>query len=201
MKKLAPVLCLCLISFLVQGQGMFSIGPKIGYNSNTLSTDFDSIKASINNSFQIGAFVRIGKKFYVQPEVNYQMVTSTLDKSLGTSILQQDITVKTIKVPLIIGVKLINPGRFNLRLLAGPAVSFLIDKEMNPSDMGDMWPIQSVDDLKNSVWSAQMGAGVDVLFLTLDVRYEIGLENIYAGSDDLSMKNNIFNVSLGIKIL
>jgi hypothetical protein len=46
-----------------------------------------------------------------------------------------------------------------------------------------------------------MGAGIDVLFMTLDVRYEIGLDNIYAGSDDATMKNNIFNVSLGIKIL
>ncbi len=67
--------------------------------------------------------------------------------------------------------------------------------------MNEFWPIHSVDDIKNSVWSVQMGAGLDVFFVTLDVRYEMGLENIYNGSSDLNMKNNMFNVSLGIKLL
>jgi len=67
--------------------------------------------------------------------------------------------------------------------------------------MGGLWPLQSKDDLKNSVWSAQMGAGMDVLFMTLDVRYELGIDNLYNGSNDLSLKNNMFNVSLGIKFL
>ena len=67
--------------------------------------------------------------------------------------------------------------------------------------MGDLWPINSADDLKNSTWSVQMGGGIDVFFVTLDVRYEMGVDNIYNGSSDVEMKNNIFNVSLGIKFL
>jgi hypothetical protein len=67
--------------------------------------------------------------------------------------------------------------------------------------MNDYWPIQSVDDIKNSAWSVQMGAGLDVFFVTLDVRYEMGINNIYNGDSDLNMKNNMFNVSLGFKLL
>jgi len=67
--------------------------------------------------------------------------------------------------------------------------------------MNELWPIQSVDDLKNSIWSVQMGAGLDVLFMTLDVRYELGVENMYNGSSSFDLKNNTFNVSLGIKLL
>jgi hypothetical protein len=46
-----------------------------------------------------------------------------------------------------------------------------------------------------------MGAGMDIFFMTLDVRYEMGVENIYNGGSEFDMKNNLFNVSLGIKFL
>ncbi len=201
MKNLFLLTCVLFISGVAFGQDAFSVGPKIGYNSNRLTTDFDSIKSSINNSFQVGAFVRIGSKFYVQPEANYQVVSSSLNLTKGASIKKQDITIKTLKIPVLLGYKLISQNKFNFRVLAGPALSFNIDKKLSPSDMGELWPIQSVDDLKNSTWSVQMGGGIDVFFLTLDVRYEVGIDNLYTGADDVTMKNNIFNVSLGLKIL
>jgi len=200
MKKVLFFALFVTTSLLAEAQGIgFSIGPKIGYNSNTLTDNLDSIRTSIKNSLQIGAFMRIGSRFYFQPEANYQVVSGTLNKSNST--LSQDYTLKSVKIPAILGFKLINKGIVNLRVLAGPAFTFILDKNLDPADMGGLWPLQSQDDLKNSVWSAQMGAGIDVLFMTLDVRYELGIENLYNGSNDLSLKNNMFNVSLGIKFL
>ncbi len=201
MKKLLLVLLILAFGPLGKAQGILSLGPKIGFNSNTLTENLDSIHAGIKNSFQIGAFVRVGSKVYLQPEINYQLVSGTLNKSIGSIVLQQDITIKTIKVPALIGVKLINKGPFNLRVMAGPTFTYLFDKKLDPSKMNELWPIQSVDDLKNSIWSVQVGAGLDVLFMTLDVRYELGVENMYNGSSSFDLKNNTFNVSLGIKLL
>jgi len=201
MKKLLFVLLMLAIGIAVNAQGVFSLGPKIGYNSNTLTDNLDSISAGMKNSFQVGAFMRIGSKVYLQPEVNYQLITSNLNKSSGASIQNQDITIHSVKIPALVGIKLINKSVVNLRVMAGPAVTFLFNKKLDPSNMGELWPIQSVDDLKNSIWSVQMGAGLDVLFMTLDVRYEFGVDNMYDGNSDLEMKNNIFNVSLGIKLL
>lgn len=201
MKKILFALLIAFTGLVTEAQSVFSVGPKIGYNSNTLTNNRDSISTNLNNSFQIGAFVRVGKKVYFQPEANYQVVKGTMNKSVGETILSQDIIIKTIKVPALIGVKLINRKVVNLRLMAGPAVTFLYNKKLDPKDMGSLWPIQSVDDLKNSIWSVQMGAGLDVFFMTLDVRYELGLDNMYNGSSDLKMRNNIFNVSLGVKLL
>jgi len=201
MKKFLIAVFIIVFGSAVNAQGIFSLGPKVGYNSYKLSTDLDSIQASIKKSFQIGAFVRIGKKFYLQPEANYQVSESTLSQSIGTVVQSQDVTLKSIKVPALIGYKIINKSVFNLRLMAGPAITFVLDKQLNPEQMNEFWPVHSVDDIKNSVWSVQMGAGLDVFFVTLDVRYEMGLENIYNGSSDLNMKNNMFNVSLGFKFL
>jgi len=201
MKKIILVLIICALGTVAEAQGFFSIGPKVGYNSYSLTDNIDSIQSSIKNSFQVGAFVRLGKKFYIQPEANYQIDESTLSQTIGSTVMNQDITVKSLKVPVIFGYKLINKGAFNLRLLAGPAVTFALDKQLDPENMGELWPIKSTDDLKNSTWSVQMGGGIDVFFMTLDIRYEMGVDNIYNGSSNVEMKNNVFNVSLGVKFL
>jgi hypothetical protein len=201
MKNFLLIIVIIAFGSAANAQSVFSLGPKVGYNSYKLTDNMDSVQASIKNSFQIGAFIRVGSKVYFQPEANYQVSESTLNKSIGTAVQSQDVTLKSLKVPALVGVKLINKGAFNLRLMAGPAVTFILDKQLSPSQMDELWPIKSVDDLKNSAWSVQMGAGLDVFFVTLDVRYEMEIDNFYTGSSDLQMKNNMFNVSLGIKLL
>jgi len=201
MKKVLIVMLILVSGLFANAQGFFSLGPKVGYNSYKLSANADSVQASIKNSFQIGAFMRIGSRFYFQPEANYQVSESTLNQSVGTVVTSQKVTIKSLKVPVIIGLKLINKEAFNFRVMAGPAVTFVLDKQLDPEHIGEFWPIQTTNDLKNSIWSVQMGAGMDVFFMTLDVRYEMGVENIYNGGSEFKMKNNLFNVSLGIKFL
>lgn len=201
MKKLLIGLLVLAAISTASGQDSFSIGPKIGYNSNTLTNNLDSIKAVMNNSFQIGAFMRIGSRFYIQPEVNYQVTKGTISRNSGASVLTQDYRLQTIKIPALIGVKLLKGGVANFRIMAGPALTYVIDKQLDPSIVNDLWPVKSVDDIKNSTWSVQAGAGIDVLFMTLDVRYELGLDNMYDGSSSFKLKTNVFNVSLGVKLL
>lgn len=201
MKRLIITILILVSVTVLRGQGIFCLGPKVGYNSNALTNNFDSISSSINNSLQVGAFIRLGSKVYIQPEANYQLMSGTFKQISGNTIRQQEFTVSTIKIPVLIGAKLVNLDRFNLRIFAGPSISFAINKELNPAEMGELWPVQSVDDFENSGWAVQMGGGFDVFFLTIDVRYELGVDNIYKGTTDNSMKNNVFNVCLGLKFL
>ncbi len=201
MKKIILLALFFVSGFAVSAQEVFSLGPKMGYNSNTLTNNFDSIRSGINNSLQVGAFMRIGSKVYFQPEANYQVVKGNLNKTTSSSILRQNLVIHSLKVPLLLGIKLVRDESFNMRIMAGPAYTFLYNKELNPAEMNEFWPIHSVDDLKNSIWSFQMGAGFDVLFMTLDVRYEFGIDNMYQGSSNFKLKQNTFNVSLGVKLL
>jgi len=59
--------------------------------------------------------------------------------------------------------------------------------------------------ISDANWAFQIGAGVDALMFTLDVRYQIGLTNLYEGNlperfDISDIKNNAFLVTLGWKI-
>jgi len=63
-------------------------------------------------------------------------------------------------------------------------------------------PIQEAD-LEDLLWGFNLGAGVDVLMFTLDVRYQMGINDVLTKVQefDINSKNNMFAISLGWKIL
>ena len=80
--------------------------------------------------------------------------------------------------------------------------NFIIDKEVEYDDP-IQYPLQD-SNFKNVAWGMDAGAGVDILFLSLDLRYEFGLNNIYIPSDggeSQKISSNVFIVSLGFKLL
>lgn len=204
MKKFTLFLTALVISGSLFSQ--ISFGPKIGINVSSLSTsladDLASIKESSKTGFQLGAFVRIGTKFYVQPELLYSVKGGVLEVA-GDAInplgVKSEYKMGTMDIPVLVGTKLFSLPMVNVRAFAGPIASFVISKDLT---IGNLVPDDNDIKLKNAIWSAAIGAGVDVMMFTLDVRYEFGLNNI---SDDAttfsSMKSNTFNVSLGWKIL
>ncbi len=174
----------------------FSIGPKIGTTFSKFTTDEDQIKEEMKNSFFFGAFVRLGNKIYLQPEL-LVMSRNGLLKDENTQESQVTLKIHTIDVPILLGIKVLDLKAANVRVMAGPVASFVIDKNIT----GENWnETINEDDFKNMNWGLQFGAGVDVLFLTLDVRYEIGLNDV-SKLENFSLKNNMFTVGLGWKIL
>jgi hypothetical protein len=198
MKK--TLILLIVLFAALDNFGQFSLGPKIGYTTSKLSTDLNDIKESAKSNFQIGAFFRFGKKLYLQPEIYYATSGGTL--KIESSGLKETIKMKNLGIPVLVGFKLIDAKVFNLRVMAGPVANFVLDKTVEFDDLIQDPLLGS--ELKNIAWGMDVGAGVDVLFLTLDIRYEFGLNNIYippAGGESQSIKSNVFIVSLGFKIL
>lgn len=178
----------------------FCIGPKIGYNTTKLSPDPDVISSELKSNFQYGAFVRVGNKVFIQPEINYVTKGGQLKSKDSGDPISQEITLKTLTIPLLLGVKIIDLKAASIHIIGGPAASFAIDKGISVTNPGSTWPVNSTNDIKRASWAIQAGAGVDVLIFTFDIRYEFGMSNIYNGSSDISLKNNLVNVSLGLKL-
>jgi len=198
MKKI--LFLLVVLFFSLENYGQFSFGPKIGYSASKLSTDLDTIAESAKSNFQIGAFLRFGKKLYLQPEIFYATSGGELKRE-GTT-LKESIRLKNLSVPVLVGFKLINAKIINLRVMAGPVANFIIGTKIEADELIQD-PLQD-SDFKKAAWGMDVGAGVDVFFLTLDIRYEFGLNNIYVvpeGAVEQKMKSNLFIVSLGFKLL
>ena len=205
MKKL-----ILLLGFFVAVNMSFAqlhFGPKVGYNTSKLSIDRSDIDTDLKNSFQFGAFVRLGEKVYIQPEVNFLTQGGIFERpELGSlSPFKQEVSLKTIQIPVMIGAKLIDLKVANIRVMGGPVASIVTDSEIENKMEDYIAPIEDTD-LEDLIWSFQVGAGIDVLMFTVDIRYNIGLnkiiDDVIIEGETVSFESKAsgFNVSLGWKI-
>ena len=188
--------------------GQFSFGIKVGYNASKLHTSFDSIKSSFNSGFHFGAFFRIGiKKVYIQPEIYYTLQGGIFENNVSNTVnnWKQKVTVGSLDIPVLVGFKMINLKVINWRIMAGPMASFVINSTVK--DLNTLaGPIERAD-ISKANWYVQVGTGVDVFFLTLDVRYQVGLNQMIKSAQgttgpaySLNATNNMWVVSLGFKL-
>ncbi|MBC35206.1 MAG: hypothetical protein CL663_04085 [Bacteroidetes bacterium] len=206
MKKLILLFAAVLITTASFSQLTF--GPKIGYNTAKLSLDRTDINSDLKNNFQFGIFLRIGKKIYVQPEVNWLTQGSIFQTPLNSSLspFKQEVNLKTVQIPLIIGARLIDLKMVNFRVFGGPTASIVQEKTIDNSITNLVNPITEAH-LEDMIWSFQVGAGIDVLGVTVDIRYNIGLNKVIGQTVDVGStpttfdsKTSGFNVSIGYKI-
>jgi hypothetical protein len=216
MKKSILFMLVILCATFTYAQLGFGI--KGAITMNKLSGDLDDYSNAAKTGFQLGAFVRVGEKVHLQPEVYYSLRSgemkfnySQTDAS-GSSVVRavnQTGKFHTIDIPVLLGVRVLKLPKLDVRVQAGPVASFIVSKSFDVTFDGievddDDSPIIA-DDFSNVNWGLQFGGGIDFLFLTADIRYELGLNNVYKSSsattDDPTLKSNIFFLSLGFKIL
>lgn len=203
MKKVTLLFVMVMAASFAFGQ--ISLGPKIGYNTSKLTTDVNDINSDLKNSFNFGVFLRLGKKIYVQPEVNWLTRGSVFKRPSSTDVspIEQEIDMKSIEIPVLLGWRIINLGVGNIRIFAGPSASIITVKTVSTKESsGYINPIKD-SVIGDMIWGFNLGGGVDILMFTLDVRYQMGLNEVIQKVEgfNFNSKNNIFAVSLGWKII
>lgn len=189
--------------------GPFTIGLKGSINSTKITTDnysvgdfnYSNFKSDAKSGYNLGAFARLGTKIYLQPELLYCVRNS--QSTDGTA--KQSVKLKTIQVPILLGIKLIDLKLASIRAFTGPAMSFPM-KSSKVTYEGVSGPIYDTENYKNNIWDWQLGAGVDVGMITLDCRYEWGLSKTSDGSVNVSNpsfvnKGNTLTFSVGFKFI
>jgi hypothetical protein len=191
----------------------FAIGIKGGINSTKITTDnysdasynFADFKSDAKSGYNLGVFARLGTKVYLQPELLYSVKNSQSSNSAGTSTTTQSVKLKTIQVPILLGIKVIDLKLASIRAFTGPAMSIPM-KSSNVSYEGVKTSLYDTNNYKSNIWDWQLGAGVDVGMITLDCRYEWGLSktsdgNVNTTSPSFVNKGNTLTFSLGFKFI
>jgi hypothetical protein len=174
----------------------FTIGPKAGASFSKFSADEDQIKEEMKSSLHFGAFARIGDKVYLQPELLFMNRKGDLSQTAVAG-STKSLHIKTLDIPVLLGGKLIDTDLFNVRVMAGPVASLALNKDINSENWDNTI---TGKDIRAANWGVQTGAGVDLQMFTLDLRFEFGISD-YSKDEGLTLKNNMFTVSLGWKIL
>jgi len=189
----------------------FAIGIKGGINSTKITTDnysvgnlnYSNFKSDAKSGYNLGVFARLGTKIYLQPELLYCVRNSESHSVAGNVTITQNIKMKTIQVPLLLGIKVLDLKLASVRAFTGPAMSYA----MGGSDVTYTNVTGGLGDpknYKNNIWDWQLGAGVDVGPIVVDVRYEWGLSNTSSGNVNqvgFVNKGNTLTFSLGFKFI
>lgn len=196
MKKiLLAGLLACLTSVSMAQLPSFDLGIKAGFNTAKLNTDF--AKEESRTGVFGGLWARIGAAgFFVQPEAYLGGKNSAFDFDSEGNNVEAKAKFTTLDIPILLGSR-VGAKNFNVRFMAGPVISFIVnDKTTFSSAVADASEIR---DYKDQTWGAQLGAGVDLGKITLDLRYEAGISNV-SQSPKYEQKQNLWNFSLGYKI-
>jgi len=191
MKKLTFLVILAVLTSVAHAQDFFDAGLKAGLNTSKISTQISDYTPQTVNNYSFGAFARINLgRIYIQPEAYYNSKGGEYIDKINLSTVNS-FDLKAVDVPALVGIKLINQKAFNLRILAGPVFSFVTDKSVK----GQL----SESALKDNFFGWQYGAGVDILFVTLDARMQSYSTDLYS-TPNFDSKSGTFVISLGVKL-
>ncbi len=184
------IICMLMCN-AVSSQIQFS--PKFGMNVSSVKGEVGDQSVNGRIGWHLGLDLRIdlnNEMIFFHPGVYYQSMVAKLIKDTGsTTNLEDETSIKYLKVPLDIGFRLTGEGGLiDLHARGGVVPNILLGVSEKNGFQFDK------DRLKSFNLGANLGVGLDVWFLTLDVQYEFGLTNFF---NDLDGKNNTFLISLG----
>ena len=152
---------------LIQSQIQFGIKGGVNYNSNSISNVSDDILsgAKSKTGFHGGIWTRIKIPvigLFIQPELVYTQLSNDvvyLPKSINPTTTSYEF--RKIDIPVLLGKKVFGIGR----VFAGPTFQYVLD-----GDFG----LSNIKDVKSDGFTLgmQLGAGIDIGKLGLDVRWE-----------------------------
>jgi hypothetical protein len=212
----------CTFSAQVHGQflmpvkkvtgSFFRLGVKGGVSMASIKTDGLTVNGisgfvvdNINSKsgYTAGAYMRLGRRVFVEPEllVSYKNASFDVFRSLTSQRLKFDVSYTSLDVPIMLGYRL---GPFHV--LAGPVISYSMNSNNTIAEaIGvNLGSLQAAT--QNGYVSYTAGAGIDLLGLTLDVRYEGNVTDIsktvpLPAGVNFSQKASLWQATLGLKIL
>jgi len=164
-----------------------------GPNFTNVNMKSPELSSDSRTGFQAGTFIRFGKLLYGQVGVEYQMVQTNFSGLDEADLFQSDdIKFNYINVPLYVGFNLIPvvDRLVNVRIYAGPEIACLLDVPLNEFDF-------TRDDFSAVKVNGVVGAGVDVLFFSLDMGYSFNTVDLF--KNDFDGKAHYAFINAGLK--
>ncbi len=204
MKKVFFVLATLLV--IQNSYGQFSLGIKGGVNVSKIYTDAGSFKANFNESldtktgYSFGAYARLGKKLYLQPEVMFATKGGKINVISGGKPMAVDIKTNNIDIPVLVGYKLFN----RLRINAGPVASIKISEDAKFLDQLKVVTSNPDEAFEKATFGYQAGVGIKLLGFDIDLRKDGSLSDVSSKQFDgnqFSQRLSGWQLTIGRKII
>jgi len=153
----------------------FWLGPKFGLDVSSSTADLNDVSEQLKQNYQVGLFLQLGKKIYVQPEIYY--VSYTTNQASNSK-------VNFVKIPLMLGWEIFDIGLVGLHLNAGPSY------------------LKQLDSTNKARINWELGGGVNLLgFITTDLRYTFqkSSTNSFSQVEQLILNGGMLNFTVGLR--
>ena len=181
-----------------------------GTNSNgspSVNVDGQTFRDNLSDSFNsrtgtsFGVYARFGRNLFVQPEVLYSTRAGSLDIIRNGQKESTTIKSTTFDIPLLLGIK-----GGPIRVMAGPVISLRVDDNQRLGQALNQYTSGTLNDAwAKAFYGYQIGGGLDIGSLGLDVRYQGNVSEIaQISTPDNSAKFNqnmkTWQITLAYKI-
>jgi hypothetical protein len=176
--------------------------PRVGVNASALDANLTAInaEAEARAGWNAGIDLRLGDGvIFLNPGLHYYSYTTRLLQGLdqpNNIDLSSENTVQSLRAPVNLGLRLTGDnGLLGLYLKGGVTPAYVLGITQKE---GNILPALSykLDELNRFTWGGNAGVGIDFLFLTAELNYEIGLTDFFKNVEG---RNNILTFSVGLK--
>ena len=193
----------CVRSFLMgalvvlglsPGSAQMTFTPQLGVNASFLRGDIDEVTRSASAGYQIGLNFRFGDFFHLQQGLYWQRTESKLayEKVQTSDFVSTDM----IHVPVLAGLKVLPLETLDIRVNTGASLNVVTSVGENTLGL-------TKDDFKPFLMGWVVGVGLDFLFLSADLSYELGLTTaveVDLPDGVVRLKNDVLRFNVGIRL-
>ncbi len=189
MKRIGMTLLL-ISSIILSANAQMIIKPAIGLNLTTFSSDIPTHEIDGRLGWQLGGTVAIGSQFYFEPGIFWVKNNWNLNND-GTK-FKNDIS--SLRIPVFVGWNVVGDpdDDRNFHIFAGPSAMIVTSTNSEVTGMDE-------DAFNKFILGANIGAGISVGKIFVDVGYEWGLNNMYK-EDDNDTKHRSLWINAGFRL-
>jgi hypothetical protein len=173
------LLTLLILVSLAQAEpripGVTGMGVKLGFGYATIGTSVNEF--ADEDSFAGGTFGGF-VTYSLTPELSLQPELLFVAKGSGGSFFRgRSWRHNYLEFPVLMRYSLSQNGTLKPSLFIGPAVAFLLSSDFKSSFIGHT--IDTKDAMNGTDLSIVLGGALDYRHFSLDIRYDLGLVNVY----------------------
>ena len=190
MKPIKIILIGLTLTLLLAGS-IFAQGvrflPQAGFNLTQLTDDPSEDSDKFRPGVEAGLWVQSKEPIFIQPGLFYgqqrlnKIQLNDIPEIDGDTILNK-VDYRCLRLPLMFGIQV-----FGARVYTGPTFTYILD-------------VDEIDYTRNEFKDLSMGlnvgAGLNLTFLSFDLRYEYGITNRFKNSN---ARSNTITFSAGFK--
>ncbi|NBB88641.1 MAG: outer membrane beta-barrel protein [Bacteroidetes bacterium] len=182
-----------LILFVGTTSSQAELRLSAGLNASSFPSDVGEFNFSSAAGYQFGAELQYGDQFFFQAGLFFEKTSTEIKLPyIGTS--SGDLEINRLRVPVYIGYRFAsNTSWLNFRLFTGPNASISVNRSISDAfNLGD-------DEFSSVLFGYNVGGGLDIAFLFVDIGYMFGLNDVLE-FEDSSSSNNLFFANAGLRL-